>query len=459
MAFSYPGIGNGGLPSTLTGTTLNGTTIITGTLILGSTATVGNIQDASATERFGWTSGGTVISGSLGTAAITIVAGTTNATFTGGILGTGATGGNQGAGTGNFSALYVNGVAVGTSTGNVSTTGSPAATQIAVFTSGTVITGAGATISGSTIKSASTVDLVLGTTSFGTAVTFTSANGNATFVGTISSQQATVRANSIAATSTDGSVLQNLTAAALGAQQWSPRIHWIGQGWETSTSASQTVEFWAEVQPIQGASNPTGNWVVTSRVNSGTVNAQLAVTNANGTYSPFGFFGNIQGTASGTNGVFFPSTTTVSFYTNGAVAVAIDSSQNSVFSGVVRGQSSIVSNHPTNGVGYTTGAGGTIVQGTNKSTAFTLSKVSGQVTFAAGSLGAGATAVSIWTNTAVGATDTITFSHVSGGTLGAYTFIAQCGAGTVNLAITNISTGSLNEQPIIQFTLNKGVTS
>ena len=62
-------------------------------------------------------------------------------------------------------------------------------------------------------------------------------------------------------------------------------------------------------------------------------------------------------------------------------------------------------------------------------------------------------------NNKVAATDTILFSHASGGTLGAYTFMAQCGSGTVNLAITNISTGALNEQPVIQFTLQKGTTN
>jgi hypothetical protein len=114
---------------------------------------------------------------------------------------------------------------------------------------------------------------------------------------------------------------------------------------------------------------------------------------------------------------------------------------------------------PTLGVGYTTGAGGTVTQGTNKTTAFTLSKITGQITLAAGSLNAGATAGSTWTNTAIAATDTVVFSHVSGGTIGAYHFNAACGSGTATLNVTNISAGALNEQPVVQFTVVKGVTS
>lgn len=79
-------------------------------------------------------------------------------------------------------------------------------------------------------------------------------SGNPTFTGVLTDTQ------SIAAVSTDGLVLQNTTAAAAGAgaQQWSPRLHLIGQGWKTTaTAGSQTVDWIAEVQPVQGLANPT----------------------------------------------------------------------------------------------------------------------------------------------------------------------------------------------------------
>ena len=67
----------------------------------------------------------------------------------------------------------------------------------------------------------------------------------------------TLSNNGIANTSSDGYVLQNTTAAANNTQQWSPRLHWIGQGWKTaSTAASQQVEWYGEVIPVQDSTNP-----------------------------------------------------------------------------------------------------------------------------------------------------------------------------------------------------------
>lgn len=61
---------------------------------------------------------------------------------------------------------------------------------------------------------------------------------------------------SLGATTTDAIVLSNATAAANGAQQWSPRLHWIGQGWKSNaTAASWQVEWRAEIVPIQGGSS------------------------------------------------------------------------------------------------------------------------------------------------------------------------------------------------------------
>lgn len=68
--------------------------------------------------------------------------------------------------------------------------------------------------------------------------------------------------------STDALVLENTEAAVDGAQQWSPRVRWVGQGFGGSTS--QTVEWLAEVIPVQGATNPTSFLRFGSRVNGAT---------------------------------------------------------------------------------------------------------------------------------------------------------------------------------------------
>jgi len=88
----------------------------------------------------------------------------------------------------------------------------------------------------------------------------------------------TIFDNGIGATSTDGLVLSNVTAAASSAQQWSPRVHWTGAGWKTaSTAASQVVDFIEELQPIQGSSAPTGALAWSSQVNAGGYTALMAL--------------------------------------------------------------------------------------------------------------------------------------------------------------------------------------
>lgn len=120
---------------------------------------------------------------------------------------------------------------------------------------------------------------------------------------------------------------------------------------------------------------------------------------------------------------------------------------------------SIGSRHATGGIGYTTGAGGTVTQATSKATAFTLSKVSGQITTANDALAAGTSVSATWTNTAIAATDVVLITHVSGGTVGAYAFNVACGAGSATLTITNRSAGSLSEALVLGFVVLKGVTS
>lgn len=94
----------------------------------------------------------------------------------------------------------------------------------------------------------------------------------------------------IGAVSTDSLILQNATAASAGAQQWSPRVHWIGQGWASGSSASMTADWIAEEQTIQGSSAPTSRLVFSSQVNgsgysssayiasNGSINAAIGYT-------------------------------------------------------------------------------------------------------------------------------------------------------------------------------------
>lgn len=127
----------------------------------------------------------------------------------------------------------------------------------------------------------------------------------------------------------------------------------------------------------------------------------------------------------------------------------------------VRAKGSLTSDAAAGGIGYATGAGGTVAQGagSGKATAFTLSKVTGQITTDGANLAADTTVSATWTNTAIAATDVVAINHLSGGTIGAYSFNVQCGAGTATLSITNRSAGALAEALVLSFVVLKGVTA
>lgn len=76
---------------------------------------------------------------------------------------------------------------------------------------------------------------------------------------------------SIGVTSTDGNVIGNSTAAANGAQQWSPRLHLYGNGWTTgSGGASKQVDIYTELRPIQGVVFPSFQFAIASAFLGGT---------------------------------------------------------------------------------------------------------------------------------------------------------------------------------------------
>ena len=111
------------------------------------------------------------------------------------------------------------------------------------------------------------------------------------------------------------------------------------------------------------------------------------------------------------------------------------------------------------GIGYATGAGGTVTQATSKATAFTLSKLTGTITFVADALASQTTVSASWTNTFIAATDLVVFTHISGGTLGAYLVAITCGSGTATIYLRNTTAGSLSEAPVFRFAIIKSVSA
>lgn len=120
----------------------------------------------------------------------------------------------------------------------------------------------------------------------------------------------------------------------------------------------------------------------------------------------------------------------------------------------------ITSSSATAGIGYATGAGGTVTQATNKTTGVTINKTSGQITMNGAALAAAAEAKFTVTNSSMGTTDVPVVAIDSVGTSGSYLIsVTAVGAGTFDITISNVSAGSLSEAVVINFVIIKGVSS
>lgn len=112
------------------------------------------------------------------------------------------------------------------------------------------------------------------------------------------------------------------------------------------------------------------------------------------------------------------------------------------------------------GVGYGTGAGGTVTQATSKSTGVTLNKLTGQITMNNAALGAGAEVAFTLTNSQIAATDVVVPSIASGGTSASYSVgVTATAAGSCEITLTNLSGGSLGEALVLNFVVLKGVAA
>lgn len=113
------------------------------------------------------------------------------------------------------------------------------------------------------------------------------------------------------------------------------------------------------------------------------------------------------------------------------------------------------------GMGYGTGAGGTVTQSTSKSTAVTLNKPCGQITMNSAALAANTGVGFIVYNSLVSSTDTAVV-HVEGGTTSTFQYevsVKTFSAGQFYIYLRNTTAGSLSEAIIITYAIIKGATS
>jgi hypothetical protein len=120
----------------------------------------------------------------------------------------------------------------------------------------------------------------------------------------------------------------------------------------------------------------------------------------------------------------------------------------------------LTSSSPSAGIGYATGAGGTVTQASTRATGVTLSKTSGVITTNTTSLAAAAHADFVVTNTQVALTDTVIANITSGGTGSPRVDVVAVAAGSFTLRVTNDHASTADTSAdIINFTVLKGVSS
>ena len=116
----------------------------------------------------------------------------------------------------------------------------------------------------------------------------------------------------------------------------------------------------------------------------------------------------------------------------------------------------VIASSGTAGVGYATGAGGTVTQGTSRTTSVTLNKTTGAITLFSAAGTTTATTFTV-TNSTVAATDVVILNQKSGTDL--YDLmVTAVAAGSFNITFRTTS-GTTTEQPVFNFAVIKAVSA
>ncbi len=222
----------------------------------------------------------------------------------------------------------------------------------------------------------------------------------------------------------------------------------------TSTSAS------ALAVGANGATNP----VLKVNANTASVATGLDITGAAAAAGlalaviSSGSDENLTVNAKGAGTVTINGTATgaIALARNTAVTGTLAVSSTAAITGALTGAAAIKSTGATGGIGYATGAGGAVTQGTNRTTAVELNTVCGAITLisAAGSTTPASFTV---TNSAVAATDTVVVCQKSGTDIYDLS-VSAVGAGSFRITF-NTKSGTTTEQPVFNFAVIKAVAA
>jgi hypothetical protein len=117
----------------------------------------------------------------------------------------------------------------------------------------------------------------------------------------------------------------------------------------------------------------------------------------------------------------------------------------------------VQSAHPSQGVGYATGAGGTVTQTGTRASAVTINKATGKITTDTTSLANGSSVQFTVNNSALGGNDVVVVvPSVNGGTVADNVKVAITGPGTFTIAYTNNSGGPSVVATTFTFVVIKG---
>lgn len=104
--------------------------------------------------------------------------------------------------------------------------------------------------------------------------------------------------------------------------------------------------------------------------------------------------------------------------------------------------------------------GGAVTQQTNKGTAVALDRLTGEITMNGAALGADTTVSFTLNNVTIEAGDLVHVQHVSVGALGSYLVTAgPAVAGSVVVAVRNVTAGILSEAIVLKFRVLKAPTA
>jgi hypothetical protein len=131
------------------------------------------------------------------------------------------------------------------------------------------------------------------------------------------------------------------------------------------------------------------------------------------------------------------------------------------FSGALTLLAGALDTSPTLGIGYGTGAGGSVTQSTNRATPVTLNTVVGTIVGNGATLAASTSASFTVVNTVVAATDVVLLAVQSGPTPNTTVFsVARVAAGSFVIRAANVATATEDvAAPTLNFAILKGVAS